>query len=92
MLAALAAVLAASAPAFGQSGFDTRARASYVLDQTTDTVLLSMNSYVALPPASVSKLMTLNMLFEALRDGRVTLDTRFSVSTKAMNMGGSTMF
>ncbi|MCV2882519.1 D-alanyl-D-alanine carboxypeptidase family protein [Actibacterium sp. XHP0104] len=91
-LAALAAVLAVSAPAFGQSGFDTRARAAYVLDQTTDTVLLSKNSDVALPPASMSKLMTLNMLFEALRDGRVTLDTRFSVSTKAMNMGGSTMF
>jgi D-alanyl-D-alanine carboxypeptidase (penicillin-binding protein 5/6) len=36
--------------------------------------------------------MTLNMLFEALRDGRVSLDTQFSVSTKAKNMGGSTMF
>jgi D-alanyl-D-alanine carboxypeptidase (penicillin-binding protein 5/6) len=40
----------------------------------------------------MSKLMTLNMLFEALRDGRVSLDTQFSVSTKAKNMGGSTMF
>jgi D-alanyl-D-alanine carboxypeptidase (penicillin-binding protein 5/6) len=40
----------------------------------------------------MSKLMTLYMLFEALRDGRVTLDTTFSVSTKARQMGGSTMF
>jgi D-alanyl-D-alanine carboxypeptidase (penicillin-binding protein 5/6) len=40
----------------------------------------------------MSKLMTLNMLFEALQDGRVTLDTRFSVSTRARQMGGSTMF
>ena len=45
-----------------------------------------------LPPASMSKLMTLYMLFEALRDGRVTMDTQFAVSTRAREMGGSTMF
>ncbi len=45
-----------------------------------------------IPPASMSKLMTLNMLFEALQDGRVTMETRFGVSSKAKNMGGSTMF
>jgi D-alanyl-D-alanine carboxypeptidase (penicillin-binding protein 5/6) len=53
---------------------------------------MDKNADEALPPASMSKLMTLNMLFEALRDGRVMLDTRFSVSTRAKNMGGSTMF
>ncbi len=36
--------------------------------------------------------MTINMLFEALRDGRVTMDTTFAVSSKAKGMGGSTMF
>ena len=36
--------------------------------------------------------MTLYMLFEALRDGRLTMDEEFAVSTKAKNMGGSTMF
>ena len=40
----------------------------------------------------MSKLMTLYMLFEALADGRVTLDEEFAVSTRAKNMGGSTMF
>jgi D-alanyl-D-alanine carboxypeptidase (penicillin-binding protein 5/6) len=40
----------------------------------------------------MSKLMTINMLFEALLDGRVTMDTQFNVSTRAKNMGGSTMF
>lgn len=74
------------------SGFDTRATAAFVLDQTTGTVLLSKNATTALPPASMSKLMTLNMLFEALRDGRVTLDTQFSVSSRAKAMGGSSMF
>ncbi|WP_372604244.1 D-alanyl-D-alanine carboxypeptidase family protein [Actibacterium sp.] len=91
-LAALAACAAVAAPAVAQSVYETRARAAYVLDQTTGTVLLAKNADVALPPASMSKLMTLTMLFEALHDGRVTLDTQFSVSAKAMAMGGSTMF
>lgn len=74
------------------TAFETRARAAWVYDLTTQTVLMNKNAQTPLPPASMSKLMTLNMLFEALRDGRVTLDTRFSVSTRAKNMGGSTMF
>ncbi|WP_394707388.1 D-alanyl-D-alanine carboxypeptidase family protein [uncultured Celeribacter sp.] len=82
-------VLTMSLPA---SAFETRARAAWVYDLTTDTVLMNKEAQTPLPPASMSKLMTLNMLFEALRDGRVTLDTRFSVSTRAKNMGGSTMF
>ena len=72
--------------------FETRAGAAWVVDQGTDTVLLSKNAEQPLPPASMSKLMTLNMVFEALRDGRVTLDTRFNVSAKARAMGGSSMF
>lgn len=72
--------------------FDTRATAAWVFDETTQTVLLSKNADQPLPPASMSKLMTLNMLFEALQDGRVTMDTTFAVSTKARSMGGSTMF
>ena len=72
--------------------FETKARAALVYDLTTNTVLLEKNADVPLPPASMSKLMTLNMLFEALADGRVTLDTRFAVSERAQAMGGSTMF
>ncbi len=72
--------------------FDTRARAAWVYDMTTDTVLLAKNADEQLPPASMSKLMTVNMLFEALRDGRVRLDEQFAVSSRAKSMGGSTMF
>ncbi|AJE47869.1 D-alanyl-D-alanine carboxypeptidase family protein [Celeribacter indicus] len=72
--------------------FETTAGAAWVYDMTTDTVLMEKEAQTPLPPASMSKLMTLNMLFEALRDGRVTLDTRFAVSTRAKSMGGSTMF
>ena len=78
----------------GQSAlaFETQARAAYVVDVTTGTVLMAKEADTPLPPASMSKLMTLNMLFEALRDGRVTLATEFSVSNRAQAMGGSTMF
>ena len=72
--------------------FETRATAAWVYDMATDTVLMDKNADQSLPPASMSKLMTLNMLFEALRDGRVTMDTQFNVSGRAHDMGGSTMF
>ena len=91
LLAALAAAsMLAALPA--AAAFETAARAAWIYDQTTGTVLLEKNADTPLPPASMSKLMTLNMLFEALRDGRVSLDTRFSVSARAQAMGGSTMF
>ena len=74
------------------SAFETQARAAWVYDLTTDTVLLDKNADMAMPPASMSKLMTIDLLFEALRDGRVTLDEPFSVSSYAKSMQGSTMF
>lgn len=72
--------------------FDTSAKAAFVVDQTSGAVLLEKDADRAVPPASMSKLMTLNMLFEALRDGRVDLNTNFSVSQRATEIGGSTMF
>ena len=72
--------------------FETRAKAAWVYDVSTGTVLLEKNAHEKLPPASMSKLMTINMLFEALRDGRVNLDDRFPVSSHAKSMQGSTMF
>jgi D-alanyl-D-alanine carboxypeptidase (penicillin-binding protein 5/6) len=96
MLRLLALRLAILLPLLGlalpASAFESAARAVWVYDLTTQTVLMEKDAQTPLPPASMSKLMTVNMLFEALRDGRVTLDTRFSVSTRAKNMGGSTMF
>ncbi|MCW9043446.1 MAG: D-alanyl-D-alanine carboxypeptidase [Pseudopelagicola sp.] len=72
--------------------FDTRARAAYVVDQGTGTVLLSKNADTPLPPASMSKLMTVYMAFEAVREGRLRLTEELPVSQHAMNYGGSTLF
>lgn len=74
------------------AAFDTSARAAYVIDQGTGSVLLSKNADQPLPPASMSKLMTIYMAFEALREGRLSLNEELPVSQHAMNYGGSTLF
>lgn len=74
------------------AAFETRAKAAWVYDTSVGVVLMAKDAERAVPPASMSKLMTIFMLFEALRDGRVTMDTEFTVSAKAKAMGGSTMF
>lgn len=74
------------------SAFETSARAAYVVDATTGTVLLEKNADMPLPPASMSKLMTLYVAFEAVREGQLSLDERLPVSEHAMSYGGSTMF
>ena len=72
--------------------FDTKARAAYVVDQTSGTILLSKNADLPLPPASMSKLMTLYMTFEFIKAGRLSLDEKLPVSVNAANYTGSTMF
>ena len=91
MRAALTALLLSALP-LQALAFDTTARSAWVYDVGTGTVLLAKNADQALPPASMSKLMTVYMLFEAVRDGRLQMDTRLPVSTKAREMKGSTMF
>ena len=88
----LTSCLLAAWPVFG---FETRAQYAWVYDVTTHTVLLDKDGEASVPPASMSKLMTLYMLFEAVRDGRVTLETTFGVSAEAVKFtaaGGSTMY
>ena len=87
-----AALLLTFTLALPAQAFQTRAKAAFVMDVTTGTVLLSKNADEPLPPASMSKLMTLYVAFEAIRDGRLTLDERLPVSRHAMSYGGSTMF
>ncbi|MGJ3260809.1 MAG: D-alanyl-D-alanine carboxypeptidase family protein [Rhodospirillales bacterium] len=95
-LAALA--LIAALPGAGQAQtIETQAREAILLDPQTNTVLLDKNGHQSMPPASMSKMMTIYMLFESLKDGRVSLDDKFRVSENAWRTGGaksgsSTMF
>ena len=72
--------------------FETSAKAAYVIDLKTNAILLSKNPDEPMQPASLSKLMTLNMVFEALKDGRLALDDKLPVSRHAEKYKGSTMF
>lgn len=74
------------------AAYDTSARAAFVLDVSSGTVLMAKDADEPLPPASMSKLMTLYVTFEAIRDGRLSLDEKLPVSTHAMSYQGSTMF
>ena len=85
----VAALMALAAPA---QAFDTNATSAWVYDVQTGTVLMEKDADKPIPPASMSKLMTLYMLFEALDEGRVQMDTQLPVSSRARAMGGSTMF
>jgi D-alanyl-D-alanine carboxypeptidase/V8-like Glu-specific endopeptidase len=73
-------------------GFITKAKSAIVIDHHSGEVLFEKNADTALPPGSMSKLMTLYMAFEAIREGRLSLDERLLVSQHAMNYGGSTLF
>lgn len=87
-----ALALAIFAGAHPLMAFETIARNAWVYDLTTHTVLLDKGGHEPVPPASMSKLMTVDLLFEALKDGRVTLEDQFSVSSRAKGHEGSTMF
>ncbi|MFL2802140.1 MAG: D-alanyl-D-alanine carboxypeptidase family protein [Paracoccaceae bacterium] len=72
--------------------FDTTAKSAIVYDETTNSILFEKLADKPLPPASMSKLMTLLLTFEALEEKRISLSTKFRVSEKASKKGGSTMF
>ena len=72
--------------------FETIAKSAIIFDTNSKLVLMEKNADLALPPASMSKLMTLNMVFEALEDGRLRLGDTLPVSKHAEKYGGSTMF
>jgi len=73
-------------------GFVTTAKTALVVDNTTGDVLLSKDIHRPIPPASMSKLMTLWMVFEALEKDRLSLQEKLIVSRRAWKKGGSKMF
>ena len=89
-------VLLAPMPGDAQ-GIETAAREAMVMDFETGKGLLHKNGDESMPPASMSKLMTVYILFEHLKDGRLKFDDKFRVSENAWRKGGaksggSTMF
>jgi D-alanyl-D-alanine carboxypeptidase (penicillin-binding protein 5/6) len=82
-----------STPASSPLGpVDTLARQAIMIDFDTGAVLLEKNVDERMPPASMSKLMTMYVVFEMLKTGRLRLDQMLPVSERAWRMGGSKMF
>ncbi|GMG81790.1 D-alanyl-D-alanine carboxypeptidase family protein [Paralimibaculum aggregatum] len=91
MLILLAATSGASAQ-LSVMQQSTPARAAILVDLSSGAVLLEKNADEALPPASMSKLMLLDVVFEAIDTGRLALTDEFRTSKRAAGMGGSKMF
>jgi serine-type D-Ala-D-Ala carboxypeptidase (penicillin-binding protein 5/6) len=71
---------------------DTSAEHGLLMDGATGQVLWAKAAFTPMPPASMSKLMTIELLFQRLKDGRVHLTDKFPVSEAAWKTGGSTGF
>jgi D-alanyl-D-alanine carboxypeptidase (penicillin-binding protein 5/6) len=96
-LAAIVLGMSLSITTGAARAIETTAREALLIDMDTGTVLLEKDADVLMPPSSMSKLMTVFMVFEQLKAGRLSLDDSFTVSENAWQKGGaasggSTMF
>ena len=84
-----AAVQTERPPVPEQPELSLNCRAACLMDQDSGTILYEKNADQQMPIASITKVMTLLLTFEAVHDGRLTLDTLVPVSEHAYHMGGS---
>ena len=86
--------LFALATAHGQNTdlISTKATQAVIMDASTGTILYGKEPDRPVPPASMSKLMTVAIVLDLIKQGRLTLETPFQVSEKAWRTGGSKMF
>lgn len=93
----LTVLLCSSVYGLNALAFETAARNAILMDYDTGEYLFEKNIAESVPPASMSKLMTVYVLMSKIKDGSVKLDDTFSVSENAWRKGGaatggSTMF
>ncbi len=72
--------------------FETEATSAVLMEANTGKILYSKNSDEALPPASVTKIMTILLLVEGIKDDKISLTDNVCVSEYASSMGGSQVF
>jgi len=75
-----------------QAAIETSAEHGLIMDAQTGQVLWQKDGLTPMPPASMSKLMTIELLFSRIKDGRVKLTDTFPVSERAWRTQGSKMF
>lgn len=74
------------------TGPDIAAPSAILMEASTGTILYEKNSHEKLRPASITKIMTLILVFEALENGKFSLDDTVTVSEYAASMGGSQVY
>ncbi len=79
-------------PVAHAANIDTIAKQAILVDVTSNTVLFDKNADQRMPPSSMSKIMTMYMVFEAIKEGRLSLDSTLPVTERAWRMQGSKMF
>lgn len=75
-----------------EPSLELSAKSALLMEGSTGTILFEKASHEPLPPASVTKIMTMLLVMEALDNGQYTLDDKVSVSEFAASMGGSQVF
>ncbi len=76
----------------GKAEMGLDCRSAILMEASTGEVLYEMNADEALPPASVTKVMTLLLVMEAIADGRLSLEDTVTASAHACSMGGSQIY
>ena len=69
-----------------------KSKSAILMEASTGDILNEQNSDEKLPPASITKIMTLLLIYEAERDGKIKWDDKVTVSQHAASMGGSQVF
>ncbi|NNE85267.1 MAG: D-alanyl-D-alanine carboxypeptidase [Alphaproteobacteria bacterium] len=92
LLAGLVLAAIITGPVAAQTKFETSAKQAILIDFDTRAILFEKEPDTTMFPASMTKIMTALLVFDRLRDGSFTLDTKLPVSEKAWRMGGSKMF
>ena len=70
-----------------QINLGIKSEAAILMEETTGTILYTKNEHAKLRPASVTKVMTLLLIMEAIDDGRISLNDSVSCSERARKMG-----
>jgi D-alanyl-D-alanine carboxypeptidase (penicillin-binding protein 5/6) len=87
--AALAFSPTSATAAADSTNFNSRATAAVLMDADTGAIFFQKNADELLPPASITKLMTVAMVLKAIKDNRLKLDTEFVMSEHAWRTGGA---
>ncbi len=76
----------------GKVNLAKESSSAILMERDTGTILFEKNSNEKLPPASMTKIMTMLLIMEALDQGKITLDEKVRTSERAASMGGSQIF